>query len=1248
MSWGDRSFMSEAPAKRPSVLPHDGGTSDPSELVLGIAGYSYADLFEPARLAALNETFEAWFKDTAPDAHKAFDAYRTTKGEGMTPVARSEALLAAAPFVSAFVGKLFNVESELLTLRHGATDRAPLWRFKSEFVKKRVLKDAGKAWRDAGRDRAFAEGVSKCAIATVLPDAKVFDEELRIARAFLLLFDVDDVARKVKKGGGAEWTDALRKRAKEVGAALRGMPGGAALALGATEEDDEKAVAIALDALEAWLAARKADGHDPIALWPSFKMPHNLDYANLVQIRRPSATVPELFVGAEHHAREREGFALTDRRADARAVEEEINYCLYCHDRDKDSCSKGMVDPKTKTLKKNPIGVQLTGCPLEEKISEMHMMRGQGDTLAALALVCIDNPMLPGTGHRICNDCMKACIFQKQEPVNIPQIETRVLTEILAVPWGLEIYGFMTRWNPLNIARPYARAYNGKNVLVVGLGPAGYTLAHHLACEGFGVVAVDGLKIEPLPEALVGRNGSLPRPVRDFSKLYLELDERVLLGFGGVSEYGITARWDKNFLTVLYATLSRSRHVRIYGGVRFGGTLTLDDAWTLGFDHVAIAAGAGKPTIIDMKNNLARGIRKASDFLMALQLGGAYKKSSLANLQVTLPAIVIGGGLTAIDTATELLAYYVVQVEKERERYETLVKNLGAAAVRKLFNDEEWALLEMHVAHAKAIEEERQKAAREDRPPKLQPLLTEWGGVSICYRKTIQDSPAYRLNHEEIIKCLEEGVRFVENVSPDEAVLDERGHVKAVKFIRKNGGMVELPARTVCVAAGTSPNVTYEREYAGTFMLDSKQHYFQAHAVSRDEKGALSVEPTTDTSKGFFTSYLNDGRTVSFYGDNHPHYAGSVVKAMASAKDGYPHVVELFPEIRSLDAKGQGARDAALKTLFAKLDRELKAEVVAVNRLTKTIVEVVVHAPLAARKFQPGQFYRLQNFETFAPILDGSRLAMEGLALTGAWIDEEKGLLGTIVLEMGASSRLCAALKPGEPVVLMGPTGTPTEILAGETVLLCGGGLGNAVLFSIARAFKALGSNVLYFAGYKNGEDVFKQDEIERDSDQIIWTTDAGKTIDPRRPQDHHFRGNIVEAMVAYATGKIGGEPKYPFKNVARIIAIGSDRMMEAVKNARHGQLLPLLNPRHLAIGSINSPMQCMMKEICAQCLQKHIDPVTKMESVVFSCANQDQELDRVDFRHLHERLQANSMQEKLADAWLHHLLEKQPEVLRI
>jgi NADPH-dependent glutamate synthase beta subunit-like oxidoreductase len=95
--------------------------------------------------------------------------------------------------------------------------------------------------------------------------------------------------------------------------------------------------------------------------------------------------------------------------------------------------------------------VTLAGCPLDEKISEMHTLRAAGHVLGAFATIAIDNPMMAATGHRICNDCMKACIYQKQEPVDIPQAETNILKDVLALPWGVEIYALLTRWNPLDI-----------------------------------------------------------------------------------------------------------------------------------------------------------------------------------------------------------------------------------------------------------------------------------------------------------------------------------------------------------------------------------------------------------------------------------------------------------------------------------------------------------------------------------------------------------------------------------------------------------------------------------------------------------------------------------------------------------------------------------------------------------------------------------------------------------------------------
>jgi hypothetical protein len=275
---------------------------------------------------------------------------------------------------------------------------------------------------------------------------------------------------------------------------------------------------------------------------------------------------------------------------------------------------------------------------------------------------------------------------------------------------------------------------------------------------------------------------------------------------------------------------------------------------------------------------------------------------------------------------------------------------------------------------------------------------------------------------------------------------------------------------------------------------------------------------------------------------------------------------------------------------------------------------------------------------------------MEGLALTGAATDTEKGLLTTIVLEMGGSSDLCALLKPGEPVILMGPTGEPTHTPPAETVVLVGGGLGNAVLFSIGQSLRAAGSRVLYFAGYKKVIDRYKVAEIEKAADVVIWCCDEAPGFTPGRVQDRAFVGNIVQCMRAYAAGELG-EATIAMSEAHRLIAIGSDGMMRAVQEARHTVLKPYLRPDHQAIGSINSPMQCMMKEICAQCLQMHRDPTTGKETVVFSCANQDQPLDHVRFDTLRSRLSQNGTQEKLTKLWIDRslrLLKLRPATLTV
>jgi NADPH-dependent glutamate synthase beta subunit-like oxidoreductase/NAD(P)H-flavin reductase len=780
---------------------------------------------------------------------------------------------------------------------------------------------------------------------------------------------------------------------------------------------------------------------------------------------------------------------------------DQAHYCILCHNQEKDSCSKAPH-----------------GCPLDQKISEMNTLRVQGHSLGALATIMIDNPMVAATGYRICNDCTKACIFQKQEAVNIPSIETQTLESVLNLPWGVEIYSLLSRWNPLNFKHPYPKAPTGYKVLVAGMGPAGFTLAHYLMNEGHQVVGIDGLKIEPLSPEL------LTKPIRNWNDLKEPLNSRLPAGFGGVAEYGITDRWDKNFLLVVRLLLERRSMFSLYDNVRLGSTLTLPQAFERGFDHVALCFGAGRPTTLDLPNSLARGVRVASDFLMNLQLSGAALDQSLSNLQIRLPILVIGGGLTAVDTAVEALKYYPKQVEKFLKRTEEL------GTLPPTLSVEEQEIAEEFMKHAKAFRKGDFSVLKD--------------ASKILYRKGLQNSPAYRLNPDELDLALQEGIQFVENTNVEEIQIDAYGHIKAVN---------NLPCWTLLIATGTHPHQGY------------------------------------------------DGARVSIYGDLDPRYHGNVVKAMASAKDGYPKLCETLLQ-------------APPHSFLGNLEELLKATVVSVNRLTSSIVEIIVKAPQAALNFKPGQFFRLQNY---------GPQPLEAIALTGASSDPEHGILSLIVLEMGGSSSLCQYLKKGEKVALMGPTGTPTEIPQGETVLLIGGGLGNAVLFSIGRALKDNHNRVTYIAGYKDATHVFKQEEIEAVADQVIWCAESASLIKANRSQDISINGTVLNGLEKFTNSSPAP--------IDRLITIGSDRMMAAVACARK----TLLKQDHLAIGSINSPMQCMMKGVCGQCLQTLVDPQTGQTRVVFSCEAQDQNLDEVQFDVLHQRLKQNSLLEKQTGQWI-------------
>jgi len=1163
-------------------------------LRLQLADFTFEDLFHSTGLIRLDHVFLTQLQQTHPELHTDLLAYRQ-ETKTFEPLAISELLIACANFLETFLINFFGIETAAEAAALRTLEQNPISVFKKFFVLRRAKKQLAKTESLP----SFVE------LNTWL------DQELK---AFPLKSDDKELATALLANQFLTDTERYTKE---------------------------------IDKLTEWCtqALATTEGKKAVTGWVSFHIPERIEYDQLVPVETTPNDKLNRLTTTEAQLRFRDGFKLTDPRMSERETQDEVNYCIYCHDHDGDFCSKGFPVKKGEPeqgFKKNPLDLILTGCPLEEKISEMNLLKRDGKTLASLAMVMVDNPMCPATGHRICNDCMKACIYQKQDPVNIPQIETRVLTDVLDLPWGVEIYDLLTRWNPLRQKQFTMKPYNGLKVMIAGMGPAGFTLAHHLLLEGFAVVGFDGLKIEPLPEKY------LQKPIYSFTEIKESLDERIMSGFGGVAEYGITVRWDKNFLKLIYISLMRKPHFQVFGSVRFGGTVQVEDAFHLGFDHFVIAVGAGLPKALAIPGSLAPGMRQANDFLMALQLGNAAKKDSLTNLQVRLPAVVIGGGLTGIDTATEVQAYYIAQVEKTLFRYEQLVASYGEEHVLKQLDPASQEILEEYLTHGRAIRKEREHAKTNRVQPNFIKLIRQWGGVTIVYRRSLQESPAYIYNHEEIKKALEEGIYYLEALEPSGVDVNQYGYVETLICHRRLQNTqkewettteeVRIPARAIFVATGTHPNVAYEFEHRGTF---SKQRYQYQHY--EDINGELSIAHGVTHCKeknfGPFTSYHKQDHRISLIGDTHPVFHGNVVKAIASGMRTYPKILNI------LQGKLHQRGNEEEYILFAKQMQELfSATIESITTPAKNIIELSIKAPLAAKHFLPGQFYRLQNYETLARHVKNTSLQMEPLALIASGVDHEKQVLKFMVIENGTSSKLCHTLKKGDPVSLMGPTGVRAKIShEHETVLIMGGLLSTALLTSYGTALKQAGNHVIYMACLNHPDELYDQAKLQKCADVIIWCTKSGGVIKPNRPQDYAAEGEPLEILLRYAQGKLSAEkskPEIPLTDVDRISLVGSSDLLRAFQEARKTTLKEFLIKEPRVSGSVYSTMQCMLKGVCAQCLQWQIDPETGQRTkAVFACSWQDQPLELIDFDNMDERQIQNRLQEKLSQMWVEHIL---------
>ena len=214
----------------------------------------------------------------------------------------------------------------------------------------------------------------------------------------------------------------------------------------------------------------------------------------------------------------------------------------------------------------------------------------------------------------------------------------------------------------------------------------------------------------------------------------------------------------------------------------------------------------------------------------------------------------------------------------------------------------------------------------------------------------------------------------------------------------------------------------------------------------------------------------------------------------------------------------------------------------------------------------------------------------------------------------------------------------PGSIPQSATITLIGGPAAVASTLAGAASWRAAGNRILFIGHFKRQAQARAvQSTLEMLTDQAIWVLDQGPELILKRKQDRCLVHGVDEFLDACA--ETDGAHAAWVNESDCIILSDHPGAMQQFSTALQTRLKSELKPGLLAVASVNSPMQCMMKEVCAQCLCRHVNPATgETSKFVFSCFNQHQPLFDLDFANLQAWQGQNSVQEKISNAWLSHV----------
>jgi len=317
-------------------------------LTLGIPGFNYSDLYDSARLKDLLDVFLLSVERHDSELHNEFKAYRRNQGEGLSPEAISDLLVRMGPYVGRFVAKIFNVSEQHQAQGARIKDEIDtIFTFKNEIVDKLAFFFKGQN----ADDWAIPAILNRfdLLIDAGFPEANQDDDaEHRVARVGAAIGLLYSHYKLVAKGKDSDYenadlvAEALRAKLsahQEAATEFKDIIG---------QQDPAEFINGLMDIVLRWSFVAQQD-NDVVADWPSFKLPEKRDFDHLVEHELVDRGEFKAWMGEQEHRRRRDGFKLTDPRFNERQVLSEVNHCIYCHERDTDSCSKGMRNKKKPT-----------------------------------------------------------------------------------------------------------------------------------------------------------------------------------------------------------------------------------------------------------------------------------------------------------------------------------------------------------------------------------------------------------------------------------------------------------------------------------------------------------------------------------------------------------------------------------------------------------------------------------------------------------------------------------------------------------------------------------------------------------------------------------------------------------------------------------------------------------------------------------------------------------------------------------